>query len=186
VWVCVREPGSSRQTGYLNWSGTARAKKQGHPAISYEDEGVYKTSQGCHTRKRTALHLVVKRPVGRPRYVPLMKGKFFRTGQVWSGVVWREKLFDSDVLSKYDIYIYVCVCVCVVRWYLWYFAFRECIVLFISASVIGIIFIAAEISRKWIFYNCDSNSLLFLLSVYFFSNYYKVITEDIGHVCLIH
>jgi hypothetical protein len=43
--------------------------------------------------------------------LPLMNRKFFRMGQVWSGVVWREKLFVSEVLRKYDV--------CVVRWCFW-------------------------------------------------------------------
>jgi hypothetical protein len=35
--VCIREPGSCPQTGYLNWFGTVRAKKQDHSVI-YEDK----------------------------------------------------------------------------------------------------------------------------------------------------
>jgi hypothetical protein len=81
--VCVREPGSCHQTGYLNWFGIARVKNQGPRAISsLRMREVFKMSQGCHTCNQTAQHPVVKRPAVQSRQVPLMNRKFFRVDQV--------------------------------------------------------------------------------------------------------
>jgi hypothetical protein len=44
--MCVRELGSCPPTGYLNWYGTARLKKLGHLAISYEEDGGFQDEPG--------------------------------------------------------------------------------------------------------------------------------------------
>jgi hypothetical protein len=107
--MCIREPGSCPQTGYLNWIGTARAKKQGHPAISYEDEGSIQDKPGVSD-------LQLDRPPS--------------SGQVSSSLVSsiasdEEEVFQngsrvkrkvvSEVLRKYDVCVCAraCGCMCV-------------------------------------------------------------------------
>jgi hypothetical protein len=107
--VCVREPGSCPQTGHLNCFGTSRVKKQDHSAI-YEDKRGFQDEPGVSHLKPDGYtqHPVIKRTGVRYRQMPLMK-KFFRVGQVWSGVVWTEKLLVKCW--------FMCVCVYVVRWF---------------------------------------------------------------------
>jgi hypothetical protein len=110
-WVRVRQPGSCPQTRYLNWFGTETVKSRGIQQYHIKTREVFKMSQVCHTCKQTAQHPLVKHPAIWSRQLPLMDRKFFKMGQVWGGVVWREKLFVSEVLRKYDV--------CVVRQCFW-------------------------------------------------------------------
>jgi hypothetical protein len=97
--VCVREQGSCPQAGYLNWYGTARAKKQGLPAI-------YEVKRGFHDEP------------GVSHMKPRNKAS---SSSISSNASYEEEVFKSGSSVKWcgvnrkvvtEVLMCVCVCVC--------------------------------------------------------------------------